>query len=114
MTTRFPIRIRTKALVAVEEGLDTGRVDPLAVLRVIPPPPPQTAGSVLPAVVLELATHATRMTLIPLGPSRDDHGRIDHIAPLLDDYSMTDDERAEQLTGERLAAAAGLLGSPES
>lgn len=104
------LRIRAKALTAVEDALDAGTLEPLAVLRTIPPPPPQAQGPVLPAVVFELATRATRISLLPLGPPRDENGRIDRITELLDDSGPTDDERAELLTVERLAAASGLLG----
>jgi hypothetical protein len=102
-------RIRAKALAAVEAQLDAGTLDPLAVLRAIPVPPSQATGPLLPAVALESATRATRMSLLPLSPPRDEHGRIDNLAALLDDTGLTHDERAEQLTVERLAAATGLL-----
>ena len=105
-------RIHEKALDAVETGLDAGTIDPLAVLRIVTPPADSPAPITVPtaAELFDAETRRLRYNLPPAPVVRDSMGWPD---PLADMTAPTDDERAERLTIERLAAASGLTEAPE-
>ena len=98
-------RIRSKALEAVEAGLDAGSIDPLAVLRVVQissdasPPAPGTA-----AEFLDAATRRTLVNLPPLPPPRRREEKLDQLY----NPPPSDVERATEATLARLADASGL------
>jgi hypothetical protein len=98
-------RIRGKALLAIEEALDAGTADPLAVLRVLLTDSPYEIGPTKAEEVLDAEIRRTRANLPPLAPGRTSDGWLDPLAPFT---APTEDERAEQLAVRRSADAAGL------
>jgi hypothetical protein len=57
------------------------------------------------------APDVERRNLPPAPPHRDEQGIIDVVASLVDTTGPTDDERADQITIERLATASQPLGT---
>lgn len=101
-------RIRAKALDAVEAGLKSGSIDPLAVLRTVQaaselPPPAATA-----AELLDAATRRTMVNLPPLAPPR----RLEDQLEQLNNPPPSDIERATAATLARLADANELNPGP--
>lgn len=101
-------RIRSKALEAVEAGLDAGTIDPLAVLRSVPAPTDATPSARTAAELLDAETRRTLVNLPPLAPPR----RIEDQLAQLNDPPPSDVERADALTVTRLADATGLDEKP--
>lgn len=93
-------RIRGKALCAIETALDEGRIDPLAVLRVVIDDP-ASIGPTLPEAILDAEMNKTRIGLPPTPPPRG----LDALLERASDPGPSDIERAEDATLTRLAAA---------
>jgi hypothetical protein len=97
-------RIRGKALAKVEAGLDDGRIDPLAVLRVVGEVAPAAIGPTMPEAILDAEMNRTRAALPPAPPPRGVEAELE----ALNNPPPSDVGRAEVLTITRLATAAGL------
>ncbi len=96
-------RIRGKALSALEQEVDRGSVNPLAVLRVLSDIP-GAVGPTVPEAILDAQMNRTREGLPPLPlPSGMDAGMEMLLNP-----PPSPEERAEELTITRLAHAAQL------
>jgi len=96
-------RVRGKALTAIEKALDQGKIDPLAVLRVVADSP-ASIGPTIPEAVLDAEMNKTRIGLPPTSPPRG----LDALLESLHNPPPSDAERAEIMTVTRLAAAAGF------
>lgn len=92
-------RLRRKALEAAEAALDAGTLDPLALLRAVPEPPPSTALAppATAAELLDVAMNRTRVNLPPR-PYRLEDRLADPDGSL----------HVAHVTLDRLADAAGL------
>lgn len=99
-------RIRGKALKAVETALDEGRIDPLAVLRVVSADP-GSVGPTVPETILDAEMRKTRAGLLPSPPAQG----LDALVESLANPGPSDIERAVEATLIRLTAA-GLTGGP--
>lgn len=96
-------RIRGKALGAIETALDEGRIDPLAVLRVVADAT-GSIGPTVPEAILDAEMNWTRLGLPPTPPPRG----LDEQLASFQNPPPSDVERAETLTITRLIGAAGL------
>lgn len=92
-------RIRGKALNGVEKALDEGRIDPLAVLRILTEDP-TSIGPTVPDAILEAEVTKTYAALPPSPPPR---GLEEQLASLAD-AGPSGVERATKATLTRLAA----------
>ena len=105
-------RIRGKALVVVEQALDTGDLAAaLAVLRIVRAPDllePATTGERMAA---EIGREMRNVPPLPI--PRDADGRVDWLSQLANRDTINADvsERAERIAVERLAEAAGVSGA---
>ena len=87
----------------MESALDEGRIDPLAVLRIVSDAP-ASVGATVPEAIPDAEMNKTRLGLPPTPPPRGLDAEIER----LNDPPPSDVERAEEATLTRLALAGGV------